>query len=105
VDDRRCGTCRFNSTIFTKHCKECVGESLWEPDTLSESDTNLEQLIREIINDELHGDRKPGKLTVWGAQSKKRIGELVADALMHTKIIVIDGRGVTTISGHKPLWK
>jgi phosphatidylserine/phosphatidylglycerophosphate/cardiolipin synthase-like enzyme len=65
----------------------------------------LELFIREIVNDELHGDRKPGKLAVWGAQSKKRIGELVGDALMHTKVVVIDGRGITTISGHKPLWK
>ena len=68
------------------------------------TETEIRRLVDERI-DELFRDGAGAALKVYGNASKKMIGEMVADALMHRPVVTIDGSGLNRIAGHKPTWR
>lgn len=64
----------------------------------------VEEIVRETINGEF--GRGP-RLAIWfgGSQTYKALGRHVADALLHSPVVVIDGRMIRSIAGRKPMWK
>lgn len=42
-----------------------------------------------------------GSVSLYGACSKKMVGDIVGEALLHSRIVVVDGRGVRSIAGTK----
>ena len=68
-------------------------------------DKELEGFVRNIVRSELFDQLDHGCVSIWGNVSKKRLGEIMAEAIMSNRIVVLDGRGVKTISGHKPIWR
>lgn len=65
----------------------------------------LEDFIRNVVRAEVFDQLDHGCVSIWGNISKKRLGEIVADALMANRMVVIDGRQVKMIAGHKPIWR
>lgn len=72
---------------------------------MPKADPELEHFIRQIVKEQLFDYHDLGRLRVFGSWSQKKLGEELSAALMHNPIVVIDGRGITRISGHKPGWR
>ncbi len=72
---------------------------------MAKTESELLNLVRKVVQDELYERQHLGNLRIFGNWSQKKLGEELGAALMHSPIIVIDGRGITRISGHKPGWK
>lgn len=68
-------------------------------------DPELEAFIRQLVRDELFKKNELGTQKIFGSWSRKKLGDVVGDALMHSPIVLVDGRGITHISGHKPGWR
>ena len=68
------------------------------------TDEEIRAIVRDAVNEEFgHGPRQV--MCVYGRCSKKMIGELVGEALLHSPIVIIDGRGLRAVSSHKVMWK
>ena len=64
----------------------------------------IKRLVRQTMDEEFGHGPKAGLQFVGGC-SKKMIGDAVAQALLHSQIVVIDGSKLRSVGGRKVHWK
>lgn len=64
----------------------------------------VRRIVLDVLEEEVcidSGRSSEGSVSLYGACSKKMVGDIVGEALLHSRIVVVDGRGVRSIAGTK----
>ena len=64
----------------------------------------IQALVRATLNEEL-GKGPRQAMSVYGNASRKMLGQIVGDALLHSPVVVIDGSGLRSVASRKVMWK